>query len=335
MIETKIFSQDQIDDAVELLAEGKLVAFPTETVYGLGAIATNEKAVKNVYAAKGRPSDNPLIVTVSDVQMMSKYAKEVPERAQKLIKKFWPGPLTLLLFVKPNSLPKAVTGGLDTVAFRCPNDALTHELISKLGYPIVGPSANTSTKPSPTTAQHVYHDLKGKIAGIIDGGPTEVGLESTIIDLSVATPIVLRPGAITPEELSNALGEKVLINSGKVSDKDVPKAPGMKYRHYAPSAPVVVVDDPQDFANIELTSATGVMALATVLKKIKLPAVNKFNLGKNLADADHNLFGGLRYFDDKPEIKQIFVQGFNGSEDTLAYMNRLNKAAAGHHYQTK
>lgn len=334
-METKIFSQNQIDDAVKLLAQGDLVAFPTETVYGLGAIATNEQAVKNVYAAKGRPSDNPLIVTVSDANMMAQYAKEVPERAQKLIKKFWPGPLTLLLYVKPHSLPKAVTGGLDTVAFRCPNDELTHELISKLGYPIVGPSANTSTKPSPTTAEHVYHDLKGKIAGIIDGGPTEVGLESTIIDLSVATPIVLRPGAITPEELSAALGEKVLINTGKVADKDVPKAPGMKYRHYAPSAPVVVVDDPKDFAHLNLTTETGVMALSKIINEIELPAANKFNLGKNLADADHNLFGGLRYFDDKPNIKQIFVQGFSGSEDTLAYMNRLNKAAAGHHYMPK
>ncbi|MCT6866222.1 MAG: L-threonylcarbamoyladenylate synthase [Lactobacillus panisapium] len=334
-METKIFSQNQIDDAVKLLAQGDLVAFPTETVYGLGAIATNEQAVKNVYAAKGRPSDNPLIVTVSDATMMAEYAKEVPERAQKLIKRFWPGPLTLLLYVKPHSLPKAVTGGLDTVAFRCPNDELTHELISKLGYPIVGPSANTSTKPSPTTAEHVYHDLKGKIAGIIDGGPTEVGLESTIIDLSVATPIVLRPGAITPEELSAALGEKVLINTGKVADKDVPKAPGMKYRHYAPSAPVVVVDDPKDFAHLNLTNETGVMALSKILNEIELPAANKFNLGKNLADADHNLFGGLRYFDDKPNIKQIFVQGFSGSEDTLAYMNRLNKAAAGHHYMPK
>ena len=334
-METKIFSQNQIDDAVKLLAQGDLVAFPTETVYGLGAIATNEQAVKNVYAAKGRPSDNPLIVTVSDATMMAEYAKEVPERAQKLIKKFWPGPLTLLLYVKPHSLPKAVTGGLDTVAFRCPNDELTHELISKLSYPIVGPSANTSTKPSPTTAEHVYHDLKGKIAAIIDGGPTEVGLESTIIDLSVATPIVLRPGAITPEELSDALGEKVLINTGKVADKDVPKAPGMKYRHYAPSAPVVVVDDPNDFAHLNLTNETGVMALSKILGEIELPAANKFNLGKNLADADHNLFGGLRYFDDKPNIKQIFVQGFSGSEDTLAYMNRLNKAAAGHHYMPK
>lgn len=334
-METKIFQQDQIDEAVKLLAAGKLVAFPTETVYGLGAIATNEKAVKSVYAAKGRPSDNPLIVTVSDEAMVSDYAKEIPERAQKLMKHFWPGPLTILLFVKPNALPKAVTGGLDTVAFRCPDDKLTHDLISKLGYPIVGPSANTSTKPSPTTAQHVYHDLNGKIAGIIDGGPTRVGLESTIIDLSVETPVVLRPGEITPQELSEVLGEKVLINSGQVEDQGVPKAPGMKYRHYAPSEPVIIVDDTSDFAKIEFNEHTGVAALDSVLVGLNVPEQNKFSLGKSLVDADHNLFGALRYFDDKQSIDQIYVQGFSGSEATLAYMNRLNKAAAENHFHVK
>lgn len=334
-METKIFQQDQIDEAVKLLGAGELVAFPTETVYGLGAIATNEKAVKSVYAAKGRPSDNPLIVTVSDEAMVSDYAKEIPERAQKLMKHFWPGPLTILLFVKPNALPKAVTGGLDTVAFRCPDDKLTHDLISKLGYPIVGPSANTSTKPSPTTAQHVYHDLNGKIAGIIDGGPTRVGLESTIIDLSVETPIVLRPGEITPQELSEVLGEKVLINSGQVKDQDVPKAPGMKYRHYAPSEPVIIVDDTSDFAKIEFNEHTGVAALDSVLVGLNVSDQNKYSLGKNLVDADHNLFGALRYFDDKQSIDQIYVQGFSGSEATLAYMNRLNKAAAENHFHVK
>lgn len=334
-METKIFQQDQIDEAVKLLGAGELVAFPTETVYGLGAIATNEKAVKSVYAAKGRPSDNPLIVTVSDEAMVSDYAKEIPERAQKLMKHFWPGPLTILLFVKPNALPKAVTGGLDTVAFRCPDDRLTHDLISKLGYPIVGPSANTSTKPSPTTAQHVYHDLNGKIAGIIDGGPTRVGLESTIIDLSVETPVVLRPGEITPQELSEVLGEKVLINSGQVKDQDVPKAPGMKYRHYAPSEPVIIVDDRSDFAKIEFNEHTGVAALDSVLVGLNVSEQNKYSLGKNLVDADHNLFGALRYFDDKQSIDQIYVQGFSGGEATLAYMNRLNKAAAENHFHVK
>lgn len=331
-METKIFTADQIDEAVKLMAQGQLVAFPTETVYGLGALATDEKAVKGVYAAKGRPSDNPLIVTVSDEEMMRRYAKEVPARAEKLIKHFWPGPLTVLLFVKPGSLPKAVTGGLDTAAFRCPDDQLTHDLIAKLGYPIVGPSANTSTKPSPTTAEHVYHDLKGKIAGIIDDGPTQVGLESTIVDLSVKTPIVLRPGKITPAEIGQVLGEKVLVNTGKVSDKEVPKAPGMKYRHYAPSAPVVVVDQARDFNKIKLNKNVGVAALHKELANINLPAANKFNLGANLTQADHNLFSALRYFDDKKEIKKIYVQGFNEGQASLAYMNRLNKAAGGHHF---
>lgn len=332
-METKIFNKNQISDAVELLKKGELVAFPTETVYGLGALATNEAAVKNVYAAKGRPSDNPLIVTVSDAEMMSRFVDKVPERAKKLIKHFWPGPLTLILFVKKGSLPDAVTGGLPTAAFRCPNDELTHELISQLGDPIVGPSANTSTKPSPTTAQHVYHDLKGRIAGIIDNGPTEIGLESTIVDLSVDTPIVLRPGEVTPEEISQVLGEEVLMNKGTTKTKGVPKAPGMKYRHYAPSAPVYIVDSETDFQQIPLGPEIGVAALDEVLDKID--SENKFSLGKTIDEAAHNLFAALRYFDNRPEIKEIYVQGFSKGAISAAYMNRLNKSAAGHHFQVK
>lgn len=330
-METKIFKREQLDEAARLLGEGELVAFPTETVYGLGALATRDDSVKKVYAAKGRPSDNPLIVTVADEAMMRPYAKEVPERAEKLIKHFWPGPLTILLLAKEGALPESVTGGLPTVAFRCPDDQLTHDLIAKLGYPIVGPSANTSTKPSPTTAQHVYHDLKGKIAGIVDGGETEVGLESTIVDLSVNPAVVLRPGKITPEEISQVLGEEVLINRGQVSDKDVPKAPGMKYRHYAPSAQVYVVDQAATFAKLDLDASCGVMATSDLLEKLPVPEENKFNLGKNLTEADHNLFAGLRYFDDRTEIKSIYVEGFDQGEESLAYMNRLNKAAGGHH----
>lgn len=330
-METKIFKREQLDEAARLLGEGELVAFPTETVYGLGALATRDDSVKKVYAAKGRPSDNPLIVTVADEAMMRPYAKEVPERAEKLIKHFWPGPLTILLLAKEGALPESVTGGLPTVAFRCPDDQLTHDLIAKLGYPIVGPSANTSTKPSPTTAQHVYHDLKGKIAGIVDGGETEVGLESTIVDLSVNPAVVLRPGKITPEEISQVLGEEVLINRGQVSDKDVPKAPGMKYRHYAPSAQVYVVDQAETFAKLDLDASCGVMATSDLLEKLPVPEENKFNLGKNLTEADHNLFAGLRYFDDRLEIKTIYVEGFDQGEESLAYMNRLNKAAGGHH----
>lgn len=328
-METKIFSKDQIDDAVALLKKGELVAFPTETVYGLGALATNEKAVKGVYAAKGRPSDNPLIVTVSSPEMMAKYVDHIPETAKKLIKHFWPGPLTIILKVKEGTLPDAVTGGLPTAAFRNPQDALTQELISKLAAPIVGPSANTSTKPSPTTAEHVYHDLNGKIAGIVDNGPTKIGLESTIVDLSVETPVVLRPGEITPEQLSDVLGEEVLMNKGTTQTKGVPKAPGMKYRHYAPSAPVYIVDNIKDFEKITFDDQTAVAALSNVLNKID--SKNTFNLGENIDEAAHNLFGALRYFDSHKEIKTIYVQGFEQGDISAAYMNRLNKAAAGHH----
>lgn len=330
-METKIFSKDEIPKAVDLLRKGELVAFPTETVYGLGALATNEKSVKSVYAAKGRPSDNPLIVTVADEEMMSRFVDEVPESAEKLIKAFWPGPLTIILPVKKDSLPDAVTGGLPTAAFRCPDDELTHELISELGDPIVGPSANTSTKPSPTTAQHVYHDLKGKIAGIVDNGPTEIGLESTIVDLSVDQPIVLRPGEITPEQLSEVLGQEVLMNKGTTQTKGVPKAPGMKYRHYAPSAPVYIVDEIQDFSSISNNDETAVAALDSVLEEFNFK--NAFSLGKTIDEAAHNLFGALRYFDNNSEIKEIYVQGFSKGDISAAYMNRLNKSAAGHHYK--
>lgn len=332
-METKIFKKEEIPEAVELLKKGELVAFPTETVYGLGALATDEKAVKSVYAAKGRPSDNPLIVTVSDEEMMSRFVDEVPERAKKLIKHFWPGPLTIILFVKKGTLPTAVTGGLPTAAFRCPNDELTRELISQLDNPIVGPSANTSTKPSPTTAQHVYHDLNGKIAGIIDNGPTKIGLESTIVDLSVATPTVLRPGEITPEEISAVLGEEVLMNKDTTQTKGVPKAPGMKYRHYAPSAPVYIVDKEEDFQKIPHGSDIGVAALSSVLDKIE--SSNKFDLGNSIDEAAHNLFGALRFFDNENQIHEIYVQGFSKGAISAAYMNRLNKSAAGHHFKVE
>ena len=182
-METIIYNLDQIDEAAQALRSGQLVAFPTETVYGLGADATNEEAVKKVYQAKGRPSDNPLIVHVASVAMVEKYAAEIPEKARQLMTAFWPGSLTIILKIKPGSLSKTVTGGLSTVAFRFPKCQPTLDLIEKAGVPMVGPSANTSGKPSPTTAQHVYHDLHGKICGILDDGPTKVGVESTVLDM--------------------------------------------------------------------------------------------------------------------------------------------------------
>ena len=243
---SKRYHESDIPEAAAALKRGELVAFPTETVYGLGADATNVTAVGKVYAAKGRPSDNPLIVTVADADMVGQYATITP-LAAKLMQAFWPGPLTIILNILPGRLSMKVTGGLQTAAFRNPDNALTRKLIATAGVPIVGPSANTSGKPSPTTADHVLHDLDGKIAGVLDDGPTQVGVESAIIDLTVTPPAILRPGAIGPDELEPLIGH-VDTAAHHVGQNEAPKAPGMKYKHYAPAAQVVVVDDPAQFS---------------------------------------------------------------------------------------
>lgn len=225
-MKTQIFSPEEITTAAATLRAGELVAFPTETVYGLGADATNEAAVKKVYQAKGRPSDNPLIVHVNSVAMVEQYAAEIPAAARQLMAHFWPGSLTIILKIKPGVLSKTVTGGLSTVAFRYPDCDPTLALIKEAGVPLVGPSANTSGKPSPTTAQHVYHDLAGKIAGILDNGPTRVGVESTVLDLSTAQPVILRPGAVTQADIEAVIGS-IELNHHQVKQDETPKAPGM------------------------------------------------------------------------------------------------------------
>lgn len=317
--------------AAAFIKAGQLVAFPTETVYGLGADATNPTAVKQVYAAKGRPSDNPLIVTVSGPEQVAQYAAGITPKVQALFDRFWPGPLTLVLPVKPGTLSKEVTGGLRTAAFRNPADKLTRELIEQAGVPMVGPSANTSGKPSPTTADHVLHDLTGKIAAVLDDGQTKVGVESTIVDMSVVPPVILRPGAVSIHDLEPIIG-KVLINSHKVGANEVPKAPGMKYKHYAPNAQVVIVRDPADFAKAidwaEGKGPVGLLATDAVLEKQDAVRFkSQYSLGDDVDSATHRLFAGLRYFDLNPEIKIILAQGFTPDGLGLAYMNRLEKAA--------
>lgn len=337
MMKTEIYKTDQIKEAAAQLKQGNLVSFPTETVYGLGADATNVEAVKQVYAAKGRPSDNPLIVHVADVQTVEKYALPLSEKAQKLIKTFWPGPLTLIFKLKPGALSSHVTGGLETAAFRMPASEATLSLIREAGVPLVGPSANTSGKPSPTLAMHVYHDLKGKIAGILDDGPTKFGVESTVLDMSTDTPTVLRPGALSIEQLESVIGE-VVSNKHHVGLTEVPKAPGMKYKHYAPSAQVYVVDSPSDF-KIALEWAgkrpykVGLMVTEKLYKGFDLPQnVEFFSLGQDVQTASHLLFAGLRKFDDEPEIKIILTEAFDANGIGVAYMNRLNKSAGQTHF---
>ena len=306
MLITKIYTTDEIEKAANELRLGELIAFPTETVYGLGADATNEQAVKRVYLAKGRPSDNPLIVTVSSRKMVEEYVESLPERAVKLMDAFWPGPLTMILKIKEGALSKAVV-------------------------PIVGPSANSSGKPSPTTAQHVYHDLEGRIAGILDDGPTQVGVESTIVDLSSGHPVILRPGAVTVEQLEEVLKETVLSDKHKVGVKEVPKAPGMKYKHYAPDAQVLIVKagdwDKALLWRKNKQERVGVMAFNEVLKNADLPKKLSYSLGDTVFDASRRLFAGLRYFDSEEKVDFILCAGVKEAGLGEAYMNRLKKSA--------
>ena len=232
-----------IKEASDILHAGDMVAFPTETVYGLGADALDEKASKKIYAAKGRPSDNPLIVHVANEQQILPLVKEIPESARKLMKAFWPGPLTII-FNKSDVVPYGTTGGLDTVAIRMPNHKVALTLIEESNIPIAAPSANTSGRPSPTTAMHVMDDLNGKISMVIDGGAVGIGIESTIVDVTGDIPMILRPGYINKKMLEEVVGEVTIDKAilGPVSPDLKPKAPGMKYKHYAPKADFTMFD---------------------------------------------------------------------------------------------
>lgn len=333
-METKMFTAKDLQDAADLIRQGELVAFPTETVYGLGADALNETAVKQVYAVKGRPSDNPLIVHVENFDMVKKYVSNFPKVTPKLVDTFWPGPLTLIFTVTPETFSKTVTGGLKTVAFRMPNNQQTINLIKQAQTPLVGPSANTSGKPSPTTAQHVFHDLQGKIAGILDDGATQIGVESTVLDLTATDgiPIILRPGAITKEALEQVIGE-VKVDQHLLSEKEVPKAPGMKYKHYAPDVTVWIIDGDKTIFKQAIAQAKknnkriGLFADTDLAKYFSNEVEEVFSFGeKSVENATKLLFAGLRSLDEKP-IDLIFVQAFPETELGIAYMNRLKKAA--------
>ncbi|MCF6515761.1 threonylcarbamoyl-AMP synthase [Lactobacillus sp. S2-2] len=333
-METKILKSNQIQEAADLIRDGKLVSFPTETVYGLGADATNATAVEKVYKAKGRPSDNPLIVHVADVETVEKYVDHLDEKTKKLMNSFWPGPLTIILKIKDGVLPKVVTGGLQTAAFRNPNQPVTTKMIEKAGVPIVGPSANTSGKPSPTTALHVYHDLNKKIDGILDDGQTKYGIESTVLDMSVDEPVILRPGAVTEKDIEKVIG-KISNSNVHLSAADVPKAPGMKYRHYAPEAKVQIVksnwSDVISWIN-QQNEMIGIMATDDVIEKYDWPKnTTIFSLGKSVTSASHFLFDGLRNFDDH-KLANILVQSFSDEGMGAAYMNRLLKSAGNEYF---
>ena len=331
-------SLEEIEEAARLIQQGEVVAFPTETVYGLGGNGLMEEAVRKIYQAKGRPSDNPLILHISDIDMIEELTEDVPDTARKAMECFWPGPMTVIL-KKSDKVPRCVTGGLETVAVRMPSDPTARELIRRAEVPIAAPSANTSGRPSPTKAEHVWEDLNGKIPMILDGGPVKVGVESTIIDFTVDPPVILRPGRITREELENVIGCEVQMNTSlKASDKGVPKAPGMKYKHYAPKARMILVlgSTEKTAAKInemvceshKLGHKAGVIATDESLGAYQADEVVSVGTRKNMETVMSGLYDVLRGF-DKKDVDIIYSEGFEGEPLEEAVMNRLVKAA-GH-----
>ena len=341
--EVAVLDRDNLNEkllkrAGSILRSGGLVAFPTETVYGLGADALNPGASKKIYAAKGRPSDNPLIVHIADTQALPLIAKEIPEKAWRAAEAFWPGPLTMIL-PKTGRVPYETTGGLDTVAIRMPRDEIALALIREGGGYVAAPSANTSGRPSPTTAAHVEEDLGEAVDMILDGGQVEIGLESTIIDFTSEVPTVLRPGYYNLEMLSKVLGEVRMDPGLEKADAAVrPKAPGMKYRHYAPKAEMVVVEGPLDETARTirelaekaeaLGKKTGILASQENSRYYKSGDVKVAGSLSHEEAIAHNLYEILREFDDDG-VDVIYSEAFHTPGIGQAVMNRLLKAA-GH-----
>lgn len=335
-METKRYDEEQITEAAAVLTAGGLVAFPTETVYGLGANALLPQAVAQVFQVKGRPQDNPLIVHVADFQQVNQFVENFHPLTEKIVENFWPGPLTLIFPVKEGALPKVVTGGLSTAAFRMPDSPLTLALIKAAGVPLVGPSANTSGKPSPTTADHVLHDMQGKISGVLDGGATRIGVESTVLDLSIpdGPPTILRPGAVTREVLETVLGTSIAVDAHLVQESETPRAPGMKYKHYAPDTPVWMVRSEDWPAVLEWVKSSGkrvgIIAGPTISEQLRYEAAAVFMLPEDTVEqAAKGLFAGLRALDE-PQLglDAILVETFSETGLGAAYMNRLSKSAA-------
>ncbi|MFO1444288.1 threonylcarbamoyl-AMP synthase [Bacillus sp. Bva_UNVM-123] len=325
-------SYPQIIQAAELLKKNEVVAFPTETVYGLGGNAENDEAVAKIFAAKGRPSDNPLIIHIADIAKLHDFVAHVPEKAKKLMDKFWPGPLTIIFQKKAGKLSNKATAGLSTVAVRMPADPVALAIIKQSGIPIAAPSANRSGRPSPTTAEHVWEDLNGKIAGIIDGGPTGVGVESTVLDCTANVPTILRPGGITKEQLESVIGA-VNVDPALVDNGKAPKSPGMKYRHYAPNAPLYLVDGTKEFlqklVNEKRMEGHIVGILTTEENKQYYEGDYVYACGKrnDLPTVASSLYEALRFF-NRTDVDIIYSEMFFNEGVGLAIMNRLMKAAA-------
>ena len=320
--------------AAEIIKSGGLVAIPTETVYGLGANGLEPMAVAKIFEAKGRPQDNPLILHVSETKEIENFCHSIPESAYELAKRFWPGPLTIILAAR-DFIPKRTTGGLSTVGLRCPDCDITREIIRLAGVPVAAPSANISGKPSTTTAEHVRHDHDGRIDCIVDGGACRVGVESTIVDLTEQRPRLLRPGGIGPEQLLEVLGDLVVDKAvtAQIDKDEVVKAPGMKYKHYAPQSEVVIVGGSREkaAAYIRAHFEEGDRVLCFEEELPLYEGCNPLSYGQ---EADVNslsagLFAALRELDD-PSIHQVYARCPVGGGVAYAVQNRLKKAAAFH-----
>lgn len=344
-METRVvrMTEEQIDmelirEAGKIIRDGGLVAFPTETVYGLGGDALNPLSSRKIYAAKGRPSDNPLIVHIADQQALSSIVGEIPGNAWKLAERFWPGPLTMILH-KSDRVPRETTGGLETVAVRMPANRIAQEMIRAAGGYVAAPSANRSGRPSPTVARYVAEDLAGRVEMIIDGGDVEIGLESTIVDLTSDRPMVLRPGYITRQDLENVLSEVEEDRTLMEADAgQAPKAPGMKYRHYAPKGEMTVVKGVEEqvvsYINERCRECrdagrrTGVIATDETLSGYCADVCRSVGCRHDEEAIARELYRILREFDDEA-VEVIYAEAFDDSGIGRAIMNRLLKAA-GH-----
>ena len=331
----KYFNLAVLKKAANILREDGLVSFPTETVYGLGANALREEAVKKIYLAKGRPSDNPLIVHIADKGDIYKFSENVPKEAISLIEKFWPGALTIIL-KKKNIIPNITSGGLDNVALRMPNNHIALNLIKECGFPLAAPSANTSTKPSPTLASHVYKDLNGKIDMIIDGGKCNFGIESTVVEINDNNVNILRPGSITKKMLETVVKNVTIDKSLLNNNTELIKCPGMKYKHYAPKGDVFIVDGSFDnmknyiLNQLNRDEQNDIKSIAIVTDETisSYKDTNVLNLGSR-ADFNiiaKNIFSSLRECDNL-NIDKIYIEAFEEEDIGFAIMNRLKKAA--------
>ena len=338
VINNENIDENKIKEAATILKKSGLVAFPTETVYGLGANGLDEEATKKIFMAKGRPQDNPLILHVSSIEELIPLVDHIPDMAKSCMEEFWPGPLTIL-FKKSKMVSNIVTAGLDTVAIRMPEHPIALSLIKTAGVPVAAPSANTSGRPSPTLAKHVIEDMDGRIDMIIDGGDSGIGLESTVLDLSGEVPMILRPGGITKEQLQKII-PNVIVDFAIIREDEnlVPKSPGQKYRHYAPKSEMIVYGG--DLNKVVNTIVENTKNQIIENKKVGIMCTDEtkgfykdglvFSMGTRNDENTiaHNLFNILRVFDEE-NVDIIFAEEIQNSNLGMAIMNRIMKAAGG------